>query len=98
MRDIEGNTERAVELGTMQEMHETSAEIIQGIYHFERKIESAEDWKNGVFANLIAYKKEHEIDIYNMCIVRLWERHEKLWIEVGTQAYENRRKLRDTNK
>jgi len=62
------------------EKHQTCIEILEGIQRFERQIKLTQDNING-FAGTFSQlrrKYKHNIDIYNMCIVRLTERYKKV--------------------
>ena len=61
--------------------HEKAIEILEAIAYFERIRKNTEESLNGfagTFAELrMEYK--HKLEIYSMCINRLYERYVKLW-------------------
>lgn len=61
--------------------HEKAIEILETIAYFERIRKTTEDSLNG-FAGSFAglrVKYKHKLEIYSMCINRLYERYVKLW-------------------
>jgi hypothetical protein len=68
--------------------HQVCIEILEGIQYFEQskkhKIESIEGFA-GTFPEL-RRKYVHEIDIYNRCIKRLEQRHDKVILSILAQT------------
>ena len=59
--------------------HEVCIEILEGICHFETMIENTKYSLRGIAGQFPDLVKEytHKIEIYEMCIKRLKQRHQK---------------------
>ena len=60
--------------------HETLIQIIEGVSHFSRRIDRYRESLDGIQGTFprLRSRLEHDIEICEMCIKRLEERHSKL--------------------
>ena len=67
------------QLDGMIKEHEVAKDIIEGIIRFKRRIE----WRMAdinayeEFSRRLADKYRHDVEIYDACIKRLWERYNR---------------------
>ena len=62
------------------EKHQLRIEILEGVQHFARLIELKKESINGFAGTFPRLRRKylHNIEIYKMCIARLYERYEKV--------------------
>jgi len=75
-REIECKLSRD-DVQRLTEMHKEKLEILEGLEHFDGKINIAIENINSIAGTFPNLRKElvRDIDVYKACINRLWERY-----------------------